>query len=907
MKMDEQKVEMTLEEQINNIQKFLSEFDNPLVIQLPEKGQRIPDMWTNKDFYDLVARNIDWKCWLHFCPNWSRWKINKVWETIIRKEKDAPEDWIITALVLDFDYKDYTDRFDTKEELLKRTSWLTLVDSKRPRYVMDSGWWAHVYYFISKESREQCNMVYWKDLLKISEMASKIYKADEWCVASFKINWTIRLPYSYNNKYDKPHLVEPFYVNDKGEADDLTYEDCERLITYVSTQMEQVKKKESLKLSMWSKADIDWINMEDMIEKLKDYPREMPDGRLQVFEIDKDNVIIYDIDNVTDKNILKKTKWNSYKYNRQWNYIHCFCMWDPLEAPEGNGFGFLYYYFCKDVHKVENFLLTEYGLSLNKNNDWLNISSVELRWTKFVFTESVVKALSNDEAEDKETSKVLFQNRVIPKGKWYIYQFKIWEVEEQQLAVIFEIDWIERTIIPQPSKRDHNKNYWYMFCYGADNLLAQFFRAIELDENIPRINIYEKNWFYDDVVLLWWKAIEWNLWDGRISTRYEYDIVWEEKEQISVHEFFELYKWIYDKSIVYPTFLQALALSWMNMWEWMNCYPAMLITWLTGSGKTSIMQIMKSMLWYAENARTFSLPWLTPQPLKQAASDYSILFLEELTNKVWEQTEELLRNIVNHDKASRWHYDQNIEFNLFSPLLVVWERTFKDESLNNRFVTTVINRSNWIADAREKMQEILTKSASIDIYKTRFHANKDEINKAYREVTVWLSRKGLDSRNADTYAYMFVTKNVFNIDIGEEELFEIVNAWIKKTWVAQSTNINDSWIIKTFIIRAILNSKANITLTNEWKNALVEIIFLDEDIYERNKWKLNTAIYNVNSIYWKEMFSIDSNGLFCQFDALYTSGWMYAEECKDIMTFRSSIFDSVRGSKLCHIMSDLDL
>jgi len=42
--MDEQKVEMTLEEQINNIQKFLSEFDNPLVIQLPEKGQRIPDM-----------------------------------------------------------------------------------------------------------------------------------------------------------------------------------------------------------------------------------------------------------------------------------------------------------------------------------------------------------------------------------------------------------------------------------------------------------------------------------------------------------------------------------------------------------------------------------------------------------------------------------------------------------------------------------------------------------------------------------------------------------------------------------------------------------------------------------------------------------------------------------------------
>jgi hypothetical protein len=59
MKMDEQKVEMTLEEQIDNIQEFLKEFDNPLIVHLPEKGQRVADMGINKDFYDLVARNVD--------------------------------------------------------------------------------------------------------------------------------------------------------------------------------------------------------------------------------------------------------------------------------------------------------------------------------------------------------------------------------------------------------------------------------------------------------------------------------------------------------------------------------------------------------------------------------------------------------------------------------------------------------------------------------------------------------------------------------------------------------------------------------------------------------------------------------------------------------------------------------
>ena len=74
---DEKKVEMTLEEQCKNIEAFLEEFDNPLIIQLPEKWKKIQDMWINKDFYELVAKNVDWKNWLHFCPNWSRWRINK--------------------------------------------------------------------------------------------------------------------------------------------------------------------------------------------------------------------------------------------------------------------------------------------------------------------------------------------------------------------------------------------------------------------------------------------------------------------------------------------------------------------------------------------------------------------------------------------------------------------------------------------------------------------------------------------------------------------------------------------------------------------------------------------------------------------------------------------------------------
>ncbi|MBR6906970.1 hypothetical protein IKN40_00210 [bacterium] len=48
-------------------------------------------------------------------------------------------------------------------------------------------------------------------------------------------------------------------------------------------------------------------------------------------------------------------------------------------------------------------------------------------------------------------------------------------------------------IIPKTTKRDHNKAYPRMFFYASDNLLAMFFRAIELSEDIPRIDIYERN------------------------------------------------------------------------------------------------------------------------------------------------------------------------------------------------------------------------------------------------------------------------------------------------------------------------------------------------------------------------------------------------------------------------------
>lgn len=905
--MDENKTktEMNLEERFQKINEFLSLFDNPLVIQLPEKDKPNPKwFWIHDNTINLIANNLDWKCWLHFCPNGSRGRINNVWQKIVRSEKDVIEWCTISCLVFDFDFKDQWEKYSDIDDMIDNIRKHCKLTDVEPTYIFKSWWWAHVYFMFDKEDVDIISSALWDRVLKVSTYAAKLRWADYQCWATCRLSWTIRVPYSYNNKYDPAKAVELVYENKERY---LTLWNLEVLVDAVESQQEALQKKEALKMSIWKQSDLIKIPMPDMLEKLKNYPRVMPDWRRQVMEIQKDQVYIYEVEwDVSNLQIVKKIKWNSYKYNRDKNYIKCFCMWDISEAPEGNWFWFLYHYFLKNVWDVENFLIKEYDISINQQTIWANVAkiTVENKWIEIIFWEKWVKFVT----WDWENSKIMFDQLIIPKWKWYVRQSKIWEWDMDQRAYIFDINWREEMIIKKTTKKEHNKSYPWMFCYLNDNQLNEFFNAIDICEDVPEVKIYEKNWYYDWVVILGWQDIDWNLNWWLVCTQYEYTLNYNKTEQISVYEFFEDYLKIYNRNVAIPTFLQSLALAWMNLRESHNTYPWLLVTGLTGSGKSSIMSLMKSMLWYWPSARQFSLPWLTAQPLKQAASDYSVLFLEELTNRVSEATEELLRNVINRDKASRGQLDSNITFDLYSPLFIVWERALKDESLNNRFVTTVVSRRDWLADSRTIINELWNKTASLEIYRTRSECDPEVINRRYTEVSLRLSRQDLDSRNADTYAYMFVAKDVFNIDISDDELLQIVKMWIKKTWVWQSATFDDKWVIKSYLIRSVMNNQSNVTVTNENSKIHVEVLFLDDSWYEKAKSSLNTAIVNFNDEIWYEAFHVNSQWMTCDFDAIRWPWWWFTEECKLMTDFWSSAFWWMRWNGRCfHYQCDIDI
>lgn len=885
-------------------------FDNPLMIQLPEKGEKNPSwFWIHDDPLNLIAKNLDWKCWIHFCPNGSRWKVNSEWQKIVRSEKNEVEWWLISCLVFDFDFKDQWERYQDINQMINIINDKCELNKVKPTYIFNSWGWAHVYFMFKKEEIEMISSILWKRVLEVSEYAAKLWNADIQCWATCRLSWTIRVPFSMNNKYNPARPVKLEKVN--LDPDDLLdFSKLEVLVNHVESQKETLKRKEWLKMSIWKQADLVKIPMEDILNKLYSYPREMPDWRRQVMTIKGTQVIIYEVKwEAPDKlEVVNTVRWNSYKYNREKNYINCFCMWPVEEAPTGNWFGFVYNYFLKNFSKTESFFQKEYWISINWHSTWAELKKISdsSKWLDIVFTEKCVKFVTGD----WENSKVMFDWMIIPKWKWYVRQMKVWESGIDQMAYMFEINWKEQLIVRKSTKKEHNKAYMNMFCYLPDNNLNEFFNTIDICEEIPWINIYEKNGYYDWVVILWWEAIDWDLGTGLISTTYKYDMNHSTSEQITVQEFFDEYLKIYDRSIAIPTFLQSLALWAMNLREWHNTYPWLLVTGLTWSGKSSIMSLMKSMLGYAPSARTFSLPWMTAQPLKQHASDNSILFLEELTNRVSETAEELLRNVVNKDKASRWMLDDNIEFNLHSPLFIVWERALKDESLNNRFVIVVVWRRNWLPDTRQIINELQRKTASIDIYRTRSEQDKDMINKSCSDYSLMISRNDIDSRNADTFAYMFVARDVFNLDITDEELMKLVKMWIKKTWVWQTSTLDDKWVIKSYLVRSVMNSTSNVTVTNNGANIHVEVLFLDDAWYEKAKTALNTAIVNFNDELWYDAFEVNSQWMTCEFKAVIwssTTGWRH-EDCKTICEFWSATFDWMRGNWRCfHYMTDFEI
>jgi hypothetical protein len=250
------------------------------------------------------------------------------------------------------------------------------------------------------------------------------------------------------------------------------------------------------------------------------------------------------------------------------------------------------------------------------------------------------------------------------------------------------------------------------------------------------------------------------------------------------------------------------------------------------------------MIGYEKSCRKFSLPGITPQPFKEALCDNSILFLEELTQNVRPEVEELTRNALNHDVGAVGTPGRNFEFHFHSPLLVCGERMFKDESINNRFMIIVMDRSYRKVGTKQQADELIEYTAAKDMYQFLFE-QRERLNGLIAKWAIDISKQyNIDSRYADTRSYIFAV----NECLGYTQA-DILAGYMKKHvhTMGGDTIYSDSPLRDLKDEIAALASMRKIIASNVEDDNTMTLRFTFVDTEELNK-KRGTYIMLLNKI-----------------------------------------------------------
>jgi len=809
----------------------------------------------NRTLEEVLELNRQNPSWLYFTPNGRFEDMNSIgWMCML--QNPSATSWM-NAYVLDFNLIKFQDK--TMETLL---AYILDVCEKRliikRRYIVRTQKWYHVYFVIKHEDRDTAFASYWYEQLKIVKHMAEQLWADTSTKVTSNIASLFRIPYSVYRDLTEPRFVEIVRFQDEY----INIDQIDALWNYLSKYEDSVRaEKKAFQWSNWARyRNFSSMKIKDVIDKL----------------------------NAMEWGIIKDPIYSN-------NNTVLGRIWDDLyEHPAWRAYQIVWFANHWDSVATRTMLNKDFWIR-ELSKDWTGNIVKIIEWNGYVisFFETTVQ-LKSFEANNKwdiiEKTKTIFRNNIEVRWKWVTTNNRMGEWDVDKRIYIFMVNWEEKIIQQIPNKRSFNMQYPELFFYGDDNDLWLFFHGLNNCDDIETINIYERSWYYDDICVLWDRCIVWYLWDNKVMLwTNEFDIA-DEADQISAAEYLERFKECYVEEFSIPVFLSALALAWMNLWNSLEVNPAMLIAGKTGCWKSTVAALLKRMLWYAPTVREMALPGITPQPLKQTASDNAILFLEELTNRVGPATEELLRNIVNRDKAARGWLEWNTWWAFRSPLWVNWERTFKDESLNNRFCSFIMSPGYWKEWAVEKLNDLQRYTAYEDVYNTYVN-NQDLLQSLVIKYKNMLLDKWYPARSCDVWCYIFVVNDIFNFKYSFEQLCKYVDTHLSNTWLKEAKSFDSILAFERFITVNVINKKINMTVQDyrdniDWEERpclMFNLLFIDDTIYQTHRWALNSTIAEINRKYWERLFEVDEWGIMWYMCDARTTWGKHIRNCDQFM------------------------
>ena len=849
------------------LKNFLDLFGSPLV-------KFIEDIkWIKKKKWDRFNRSIKQPLdvaveinktqpyWLFFTPNGNYDPMSRCWSKAecLADKPGPPPHWNCLFVDIDVNNNKHPTGM-TREEIWKET--VDTIDNYRiyPSFVVSTPGWRHLYWLIHPDDRILIQKTLAWDMVKILKHVTGLFIW--WDESALAINKLMRLPFTNHWKTTDPLPVElmkydivsgelsPFQEDDFNHLNYIRYD---WLVAYLEYAKEYKKVIQTNKTQMQFYSteayhSANAIPFPKLLWVLKRFPK-LYRGKQYVFWITWTTLTVT-IDWETEV-----TWW--YKWRQDQNYVNCFSDSNhPIdERPRWDVMSFLHYYFSKDASKVKSFLKNEFMIEVDdaplENEEDLCVVTKHDYSVIFTSRRVRLKSTAMWKTGQYEILVDLFKLPLKILGKWKTRMtYNLAETEDLNDVFLCE-SWINKFFLKRHvNKRDFNTKNSNLFFYGEDNDLGMFYEAMVFDPTIQSIDILSQSGIYDDCVYVGGNVIYWET-NKFLYPAFEFDMSRRDKEQIWVKDFIDALLTITVDYIAVPAVLQTIVLAGMNIRWTKTIYPGMLLTGWTWSGKTVLSFILKSMIWYTNTSRTYSLGSLSPQPLKQYATDFSILFLEEITSNIQERCEEILRNVLNHNKWGRGtNTGTNVFYDFRSPVFALWERTFKDESINNRFLTLVMSDTQHKGND-EQIQLLQKLSCINDIY-SKYAECKDDLDRKYEEFADRLKQDGVHARVADVWAYSFVINDLFQIGYTYDELYNFMKTNLKNVGydLDSAIKIWKEHHLKSIIINWIMSR--NVMWTYEMKDDhdVYTIMFM-EDYYQKNRGNLNFMVGQFNKE-WKE-------------------------------------------------------
>lgn len=804
---------MQLDNKKELMEKWLSLFWKSQLFFLPDiRNAKWLDWWSihTNDIY--ISTNDDMPYWLFFTPSGNYWKVNRVWEKLIRNTSTAEP--YIPALYFDLDLKgtDNTE-INTVDDLFDKTVEI-IKERKLPvSFLTKSWWWVHWYIMIEENSR----IMVWQ-LKKLTPMLEKIADMFPWWDHNrLSIEKLMRMPFSNHWKTWEAKQVELYRLYREATPEwmeiecvkvtspdmmdlwDFDYMPYESIRQFAQSIVESIDSRKNLWITMDVNVsnDITVINkipIRHIFDRLWKYPREsmmiwewQPVKTLTVFTYNKTHIGFQHTNTVSWEVRIETTM--GYRINEAENYVHNFTFdnHDITERPRGEVYSFLYHYFYKDRVKIAAFLKDEFHIQLDTETHEHLMPSIVSSSGTINFTKK--KVIYRKEKPDKKwhlimTEQLLFD---IPLSvKWVIDStFSMrWELSTPVKYYIINLpeSFTEKEIIIEfkESRAKFNATYgkyWLIFKWSEEDLL-DFFFAINNAVNAWQVDTYSLaylNWYHNDYFLLWNTFITPEFvmrkeWKNTMVQTSKVELALEWKQFISVSEYGNMMCRLYSERISMTSITAYIALFLgTSYWKIIETYkqqamlPWLMFSWKTMAGKSTLINILKEWSWISWKAVLRSVKSTTPQPLKQAACDSFILHLEEFTwTNIWHEKESIMRDIINKTVSSRGTLSgENITFNFRASLVLDWERLPSSKSVLNRCIIIPMFEDDKRWDEK-LLSEIREYSFMQDLITRAYLYNDNQRLELFKQCEEKL-KKNFSWRQLMLYTYLLAINRMYKI------------------------------------------------------------------------------------------------------------------------------------------------